>query len=443
MRLCFEELRLIEPIVRAVAAKGYTIPTPIQLKAIPPALEGRDILGSAQTGSGKTGAFALPILNRLAQEHPGGPLQRRHKKRKGTHGRLPRALILAPTRELASQILESFRTYGHNLSLRHAVVYGGVSQFKQVRAIRGGIDVLVATPGRLLDLVGQGIIDLSQIEILVLDEADHMLDMGFLPDMRRIIALLPTKRQTLFFSATMPSEIRGLADAILTKPVVLEIDPVTSPIETIEHRLYHVARSNKPRLLEFMLSRGEMRRTLVFSRTKHGADKIAKRLEKVGINATAIHGNKSQNARMRALGAFKSGQLPILIATDIAARGIDVSKVTHVVNYDMPHIPETYIHRIGRTARAGASGIALSFCDETEGKNLKAIERLIETRLPVADDARELTEPSALGRAAKPAQRTSAGGGGGKRRRFRPRQGGFTGGSRKSSGRKRKPSPAG
>ena len=422
----FDDLRLIEPIVRAVAAKGYTTPTPIQQQAIPPTMDGRDVLGCAQTGSGKTGAFALPILNAFAQTHPGGPVQKSHKKRKGEHGRPPRALVLAPTRELATQILESFRTYGHYLSLRHAVVFGGVSQHRQVRAIRGGLDVLVATPGRLLDLCGQGIIDLGRVEVLVLDEADHMLDMGFLPDMRRIIERVPTKRQTLFFSATMPPEIRQLADAILHNPVCLETDPVASPVDTIDQRLYYVLKNKKPHLLEFMIKRGDMHRTLVFSRTKHGADKIAKRLDASGIKAAAIHGNKSQNARTRALDAFKAGTTRILIATDIAARGIDVSDITHVVNYDMPHIAETYVHRIGRTARAGASGVALSFCDQTEVKSLRAIERLIESPLEMADDAPEYSldgPPEAMDKVAKPAKRT--GGGRGKRRRSRSQSGGM------------------
>ena len=420
----FDDLRLIEPIVRAVAAKGYTTPTPIQQQSIPPAMDGRDILGCAQTGSGKTGAFALPILNGLAQTHPGGPNQKGHKKRKGAQGRPPRSLILAPTRELASQILESFRTYGQFLSLRHAVVFGGVSQFSQVRKIKAGLDVLVATPGRLLDLCSQGVLDLSQIEILVLDEADHMLDMGFLPDMRRIIALLPKKRQTLFFSATMPPEIRGLADAILHDPVCLQTDPVASPVDTIDQRLYYVLKQNKPQILEFMIKRGGMDRVLVFARTKHGADKIAKRLEASGIKAAAIHGNKSQNARTRALDAFKAGTTRILIATDIAARGIDVANITHVVNFDMPHIAETYVHRIGRTARAGASGVALSFCDQTELKSLRAIERLIETKIPVADDCPEysMDKPPAFDKAATAPK--SSGGGRGKRSRSRPNSSG-------------------
>ena len=389
----FSELRLAEPIVRAVAAEGYTCPTPIQAKAIPEVLGGRDILGCAQTGTGKTGAFAMPMLHTLAQgQRPKPPKDKKQARRdrfRGSRGRgsarpcMPRALVLSPTRELATQIFESFQTYGSNLHLRHAVVFGGVSQSGQVRAMRGGVDVVVATPGRLLDLMGQGIIDTSAIETLVLDEADHMLDMGFILDIRRIIEQLPAKRQTLFFSATMPAAIRSLADAILTDPVCVETDPVASTVDTIEQSVYMVPHRHKSILLERLIRRHRMSRTLVFTRTKRGADKLVVRLQRSGVESAAIHSNKNQNARTRALDAFKSGAMPVLVATDIAARGIDVINITHVVNYDIPNVSETYVHRIGRTARAGADGVALSLCDREERRDLKAIERLIQMPLEV------------------------------------------------------------
>jgi ATP-dependent RNA helicase RhlE len=388
----FAELRLSEPIVRAVAAEGYITPTPIQRKAIPEVLDGRDLLGCAQTGTGKTGAFAMPMLHMLAQgQRPNPPKDKRARKDRfrGSRARgsarpcMPRALVLSPTRELATQIFESFRTYGCNLHLRHAVIFGGVSQSSQVRAMRGGVDVIVATPGRLLDLMRQGIIDTSAIQTLVLDEADHMLDMGFIQDIRRIIEQVPTKRQTLFFSATMPPAIRSLADAILTDPVCVETDPVASTVDTVDQSVYMVPHRNKSVLLERLIRRQGMARTLVFTRTKRGADKLVVRLQRSGVEAAAIHGNKNQNARTRALDAFKSGSMPVLVATDIAARGIDVANVTHVVNYDIPNVSETYVHRIGRTARAGADGIALSLCDREERRDLKAIERLIQQQLDI------------------------------------------------------------
>ena len=328
----FAELRLSEPIVRALADKGYSAPTPIQTKAIPEALAGRDVLGCAQTGTGKTGAFALPMLHTLAQgERPAAaPVDKRDARR--SYGRgggsrrpmracRPRALVLSPTRELATQIYESFQNYGCNLRLKHVVIFGGVSQSGQVRAMRGGADVVVATPGRLLDLMNQGLIDTSAIEVLVLDEADHMLDMGFIHDIRRVIDQVPEKRQTLFFSATMPSEIRLLADAILTDPVYIETDKVASTVDTTEQNVYMVSRGHKPTLLKRLIERDAMSRTLVFTRTKRGADKLVTRLSRAGIESAAIHGNKNQNARTRALEGFKSGHIPVLVATDIAARG--------------------------------------------------------------------------------------------------------------------------
>ena len=391
----FNELRLAEPIVRAVAAEGYTTPTPIQTKAIPEILAGKDVLGCAQTGTGKTGAFALPILHRLATGvAEAAPTVTRKRRRNGngngTRGRRPRALVLCPTRELANQIFESFGAYGRNLPLRRTVVFGGVSQARQVRDLRAGIDVLVATPGRLLDLIGQGEIDLGAIEVLVLDEADRMLDMGFIPDIRKVVDRLPPRRQTLLFSATMPVEIRRLADSILSNPVFVQVAPEASTADGIAQSVYLVARKNKPILLERLLRHDAMERTLIFTRTKHGADKLTSILRRSGIEAGAIHGNKTQHARTRALDGFKSGRTPVLVATDVASRGIDVDEITHVVNFDIPNVAETYIHRIGRTARAGASGTAVSFCDHDELNDLRAIEHLIRTRLQVMKNEPDL-----------------------------------------------------
>ncbi|MHC4419771.1 MAG: DEAD/DEAH box helicase [Planctomycetota bacterium] len=385
----FNELRLAEPIVRAVAAKGYATPTPIQKKAIPEALAGRDVLGCAQTCTGKTGAFALPILHWLATTSTVGA-STRNRNRYRLRGGRPRALVLCPTRELATQIFESFSAYGRNLALRHTVVFGGVSQVRQVRDLRAGIDVLVATPGRLLDLIGQGFIDLGAIEVLVLDEADRMLDMGFIRDIRKVVDLLPSRRQTLLFSATMPAEIRQLADSILRQPVFVRAGPVATTVEAVSQSVYLVARRNKPILLERLLRHKAMERTLIFTRTKYGADKLVRTLRRSGIEAGAIHSNKNQNARTRALDGFKSGGMPVLVATDIASRGIDVDEITHVVNFDIPNVSETYIHRIGRTARAGASGIALSFCDHEEFDDLRAIERLIGMQLDVIENEPDL-----------------------------------------------------
>jgi ATP-dependent RNA helicase RhlE len=369
----FEQLGLAEPILRAVAAAGYTTPSPIQAQAIPHVLAGRDLLGCAQTGTGKTAAFALPIIHRLT--HRGNP-------RRGT-GRRIRTLVLSPTRELALQIAESFQTYAAGTSLRQTAVVGGVNQNPQTRALKNGVDILVATPGRLLDLMEQGFIDLASVEVLVLDEADRMLDMGFLPDVRRVLRQVPKERQTLLFSATMPPEIQSLADAILRDPVRVRVAPVKSTSDLIEQSVYNVHRHHKAQLLAHLLGIWPIQRALVFTRTKHGADRLVRQLRASSIRAEAIHGNKSQSARQRTLANFKSSRTHILIATDIAARGIDVEGISHVLNYDIPDQPETYVHRIGRTGRAGASGRAVSFCDGQERKSLQAIERLIRQTLVI------------------------------------------------------------
>jgi len=369
----FQQLGLIPPIAEAVASQGYVSPTPIQAKAIPHVLAGRDLLGLAQTGTGKTAAFALPVLQRLADIAPG----RGH--------RAIRCLVLTPTRELASQIGESFSTYGKHLPLRTTVIFGGVGMDAQRRALRNGIDILVATPGRLLDLAGQGLVDLHALEVFVLDEADRMLDMGFIHDVRRVIRLLPDRRQTLFFSATMPREAQELADRLLEQPETVAVVPPATTAERVDQELYLVEKSDKRALLIDVLRDGDMRRVLVFSRTKHGANRIAEHLEKAGIGAAAIHGNKSQNARERALASFKAGQIRVLVATDIAARGIDIDEISHVVNFDVPEVPETYVHRIGRTARAGASGMALTFCDVDERADWRNILKLIRQEVPVVD----------------------------------------------------------
>jgi ATP-dependent RNA helicase RhlE len=371
----FSDLKLIEPLLRAVAAAGYTDPTPVQAQAIPHVLEGRDLLGCAQTGTGKTAAFALPILQRLAAN----PVSIGHTPR-------VRCLILCPTRELATQIAGDFRTYGKHVRFRIATVFGGVNQNPQVQALRQGLDVLVATPGRLLDLIGQGAADLRNVETLVLDEADRMLDMGFIDDIRKIVARVPHQRQTLMFSATMPREIRGLADSLLRNPVGVQIAPPASTAEGIRESVYFVEKCNKPALLAHLVAALPMSRAIVFTRTKHGADRVVRQLHSFGIHSEAIHGNKSQNARQRALENFRASKTPILVATDIASRGIDIDDVTHVVNFDISHEPETYIHRVGRTARAGATGSAVSFCDRDELPNLKDIEKLIRRSIPVRTD---------------------------------------------------------
>jgi ATP-dependent RNA helicase RhlE len=370
----FDSLGLIDPLRRAVSGAGYETPTPIQWKAIPHLLAGRDVLGCAQTGTGKTAAFALPILDRLA------------RTKRAAEKRGPRALVLAPTRELALQIAESFQTYGRHLSISTAVVFGGVGQGPQVEAFRRNTDVIVATPGRLIDLMGQGYAKFDALETLVLDEADRMLDMGFIDPIRRIIAVLPRKRQTLMFSATMPTEILKLATSILVDPVQLSVAPVASTADGITQWVMHVERSQKRALLSEVLRDPAMTRVLVFTRTKHGANRVAEQLDRSGVTAAAIHGNKSQAARQRALGAFKQGQVRVLVATDIAARGVDVDGITHVINFELPNEPESYVHRIGRTARAGASGVALSFCDAEERGSLRAIERLTRTPVRVVEN---------------------------------------------------------
>jgi ATP-dependent RNA helicase RhlE len=372
--MVFAELGLIDPIARAVAAEGYLEPTPIQAKAIPHVLAGKDLLGLAQTGTGKTAAFALPILQRLA----GGAVKPRH-------ARPIRCLVLTPTRELAAQIAESFTTYGKHLPLRNFVIFGGVGMDAQKRALREGMDILVATPGRLLDLASQKLVDLSPLEVFVLDEADRMLDMGFIHDVRKVIALLPRQRQTLFFSATMPREAQDLANHILKNPETVAVVPPATTAEKVDQEVYFVEKSDKRSLLVDVLRETAMRRVLVFSRTKHGANRIAEHLEKAGIYAEAIHGNKSQNARERALANFKTGRTRVLVATDIAARGIDIDDVTHVINFDVPEVPETYVHRIGRTARAGASGMALTFCEVEERADFRNIEKLTRQEIPIVE----------------------------------------------------------
>lgn len=371
--MSFNNLQLIEPMLKALSEEGYTTPTPIQEQAIPVILQQKDLLGCAQTGTGKTAAFALPLLQLLSQ-HTDQPADGRRKIK---------ALILTPTRELAIQIEESFRAYGRHLPLKQLVIFGGVSQHQQVASLRRGVDILVATPGRLLDLLQQRHLTLQDIKYFVLDEADRMLDMGFVQDVRRIITKLPAKRQTLFFSATMPPEIRQLAGMILSNPVKVEVTPVSSTAETVQQELYFVEKLNKRPLLVHLLKNTAIPTALVFARTKHGADRIARDLRKSGIHAEAIHGNKSQNARQFALNNFKARKTRILVATDIAARGIDIDDLTHVINYDLPNIPETYVHRIGRTGRAGASGTAISFCDYEEKIWLKDIQRLISKTIPV------------------------------------------------------------
>jgi len=374
--LLFKDLNLIKPILDALDEEGYTNPTPIQQQAIPTILTGKDLLGCAQTGTGKTAAFAIPMLQQLAK-----PITMQG------HGQRPiRALVLTPTRELAIQIQESFNAYGRHLRLRNLVIFGGVNQNPQVDALRRGVDILVATPGRLLDLYSQGHIRLNDIEIFVLDEADRMLDMGFVHDVKRVITKLPQKRQTLFFSATMPPEIQSLAGSILSNPAKVEVTPVSSTADTIQQYLYYVEKQNKKSLLTHILKDASIQTALVFTRTKHGADKVVKDLVKVGISAEAIHGNKSQNARQRALGNFKSRVTRVLVATDIAARGIDVDELSHVINYEIPEIPETYVHRIGRTGRAGLNGVSFSFCDKEETSDLRDIQKLIGKQIPLVED---------------------------------------------------------
>lgn len=368
--MTFNDLNLIPPLLEAISKEGYTQPTPIQEKAIPCILEGKDIFGCAQTGTGKTAAFALPLLQFLHQN--------KSADRNGI-----KVLVLAPTRELALQINESFKAYGSNLNIRHTVIFGGVSQHAQTNILKRGVDVLVATPGRLLDLMQQGFIKLNAVEYFVLDEADRMLDMGFIHDIKKIISKLPAKRQTVFFSATAPYEIKKFANTLLRNPVSINIEPVTSTANLIKQVVYYVSQENKRSLLRHVIKSDSIEHALVFTRTKHGADKVVRELNKNGIKAEAIHGNKSQNARERALRGFKDRSIRVLVATDIASRGIDVDKLTHVINFEIPQQAETYVHRIGRTGRAGESGVALSFCNAEEREYLRDIKRLIRKDIDV------------------------------------------------------------
>lgn len=370
--MTFTDLKLIKPLILALDKVGYTNPTPIQKQSIPAILEGRDIFGCAQTGTGKTAAFALPILQLL------------DSNKENNKSRAIKALILAPTRELALQISDSFKDYGYNLRLSHTTVFGGVSQLAQTKAIRTGVDILIATPGRLLDLMNQGFIKLDHVEHFVLDEADRMLDMGFINDMKKVIAKLPSKRQTLFFSATASPDIMKLANTILKNPVHVAVTPVSSTATLVKQSVFYVKRENKRSLLKHVLKNNDIEHVLVFTRTKRGADKVAKDLNKDGIKAEAIHGNKSQGARERALKGFKNRSIRVLVATDIASRGIDVDKLSHVINYEIPEVAETYVHRIGRTGRAGESGIALSFCSQEEVSYMKDISKLIKKNIEVS-----------------------------------------------------------
>lgn len=372
----FKELDLIAPILKALQQEHYEAPSPIQERAIPPALLGRDVLGCAQTGTGKTAAFAVPILQRLNAQPPTPKGQRRPI----------RSLILTPTRELAIQIGESLQAYGRYLSLRSMVIFGGVSQVPQVSSLKNGVDILVATPGRLNDLIQQGFIDLGSVQIFVLDEADRMLDMGFIHDVKRVLSHLPQKKQTLFFSATMPPEITELVDSLLVDPCKVAVAPVSSTVEAIDQSVYFVDKNNKPKLLIDLLHSSKIESALVFTRTKHGADRVVRELTRAKIKAQAIHGNKSQSARQQALNNFKSREIRVLVATDIAARGIDIDELSHVINYDLPNIPETYVHRIGRTGRAGLDGTAISFCNIDEKPYLKDIEKLIGKSVPVVEN---------------------------------------------------------
>jgi ATP-dependent RNA helicase RhlE len=409
----FASLSLSEPLQRALRDEGYTTPTPIQQQAIPPLLAGKDLLGCARTGTGKTAAFALPLLQRLFSNRRGAP-------RKST-----RVLVVVPTRELATQVAKSFSDYGVHLRPNVAVIFGGVGQNPQVRAMFGGVDVLVATPGRLLDLMGQGHVRLDGVEALVLDEADQMLDLGFLPDIKKILNAVPRQRQNLLFSATMPKPIEELANRILHQPTKIFVTPVASTAELVEQRVYHVHKQDKLDLLEHVLRAPEVERVLVFTRTKRGCDKVAKRLTQRGIPAQAIHGNKSQSNREKALEGFRRGKLRVMVATDIAARGIDIDDITHVVNFELPNVPETYVHRIGRTARAGAAGIAISLCDGEERAYLRDIEKLIRRTIQVVGDAPviERARQERPATSAPPAQHRPA------------RQGGGHGGSHGGRGR--------
>ena len=395
--MSFASLELSAKLLDAVRHEGYEIATPIQKEAIPPILAGCDLLGCAQTGTGKTAAFALPTLQLLSQASV------------PPRGRRIRCLVLAPTRELASQIGESFRTYGRFTNLRQTVIYGGVGQSPQVKALQYGADIVVATPGRLLDLMNQGYVDLRHVEILILDEADQMFDMGFIHDLKRIVAKVPRQRQTLLFSATMPHEIRQLAEQWLTNPVNVSVVPQGTTVELVKQSVYFVEKRKKPDLLIHVLKEQGATRTLVFMKTKHGADKLVKVLSQRGVRAEAIHGNKSQAQRQRALAEFKSERLPVLVATDIAARGLDIDGVSHVINFDLPMTPESYVHRIGRTARAGAEGIAVTFCDREELSMLREIERLTRQRIPTAKTTGEFAVSDQEDQRPAPDQRHAGG----------------------------------
>ena len=384
----FQELGLSKQLLRAVESEGYTTPTPVQEQSIPPLLAGRDVLGVAQTGTGKTAAFALPVLQVMSRNPPQGK-------------RIIRALVLSPTRELAAQIDERFSVYGEHLDLRHRVIFGGVNQNPQVKALQRGLDILIATPGRLLDLIGQGHIDLSRVKFFVLDEADRMLDMGFIRDIKKVLKLLPRRRQNLLFSATMPSTIAKLAESFLNNAVMVDVSPKELTVDRIDQKVMFIRKADKVRLLVNIIKDEKVNRGLVFTRTKHGANRLVKQLDKTGIDATAIHGNKSQGARTKALEGFKRGNIPILVATDIASRGIDVEGITHVFNFDLPNEPESYVHRIGRTARAGKSGLSYAFCDDSEAGYLVAIQQLIGMKIPL-DDSHKYHFPGAI---PKPGQR--------------------------------------
>ncbi|MEG9328225.1 DEAD/DEAH box helicase [Salinimicrobium catena] len=379
--MSFKNLELSQPLLKAIKDQGYTTPTPIQQQAIPLVLQGKDLLGIAQTGTGKTAAFGIPLLQRLEESN--------------ISGRGIKALILTPTRELAIQIDESLTAYGKYTRLKHTVIFGGVSQGKQVQKLKNGVDILVATPGRLLDLMNQGFISLKHLQIFVLDEADRMLDMGFIHDVKKVIKVLPSKRQTLFFSATMPEEIQSLSNMMLKNPAKVEVTPASSTVDKIQQRIYFTNKPDKRKLLLHLLESNGISSALVFTRTKHGADKVARFLGKAKINSAAIHGNKSQNSRQNALKNFKSGELSVLVATDIAARGIDIDELKHVFNFDLPNVPETYVHRIGRTGRAGNDGMAISFCTSEEKKDLKGIEKLAAIKIPVVEEHPFPLDPNA------------------------------------------------
>ena len=411
----FSDLGLADPIHRALRARNHTTPTPLQSRAIPELLAGRDILGIAQTGTGKTGAFTLPILHQLSQKHGSG-------RKNATKS--PGALILAPTRELAIQIGEEFHAYGKHLHLRHTVIFGGVNQKRQVNALGRGVDIVIATPGRLLDLMNQRHIFLDAVEFLVLDEADRMLDMGFIRDVKKITAALPKRRQTLLFSATMPKSVQGLAADLLSNPVRVEAAPASTTVEKVDQMVLFVPKDKKRALLGELLNDKDMARVLIFTRTKHGANRVARHLHDRGIHSDAIHGNKAQNARQRALDGFRSGRIRALVATDIAARGIDVEGVTHVINFALPNDPESYVHRIGRTARAGAAGIAISFCDSGERAHLRDIEKTIRQNVPVIEDhpyhAAEIANDPGLAKRGPQRKKRQV------QRRRRPRRSGWT-----------------